>query len=73
MPILVIQSHRLTSPYTILPKPNVIDDFLMLSGINARCTQPTKILGPLRMNDVKCVVQLNIKLVSSTFTAVSKL
>lgn len=67
LPILVIPYHRLTSPYTILPKPNVIDDFLLLSGINADCTEPTNILGPLRMNDVKCVVQLNIKMASSAF------
>ncbi|KZP08139.1 hypothetical protein FIBSPDRAFT_901512 [Athelia psychrophila] len=43
LPILVIPDTRLTSPYTILPKPNVIDDFLLLSGINAGCTEPTSI------------------------------
>lgn len=72
LPILVIPDTRLTSPYTILPKPNVIDDFLLLSGINAGCTEPTSIVGPIRMNDVKCVVQLNIKMASSAFTPLTE-
>lgn len=67
VPILLIPNHRLSSPYTILPEPNVIDEFLQLSGINAHSTEPTGILGPLRMNDVKCVVQLIINLVRSIF------
>ncbi|KZP28579.1 hypothetical protein FIBSPDRAFT_885452 [Athelia psychrophila] len=61
MPILIIPDTRLRSPYTVLPKL-FIGDFLGLNGINAHCTEPTSISGPLRMNDVKCILQLNVKI-----------
>lgn len=72
MPILIIPDTRLRSPYTVLPK-SFIGDFLELNGVNAHCTEPTSISGPLRMNDVKCILQLTVKIVSSAFPFVSQL
>lgn len=63
--ILIIPDH-LHPPYTMLPK-TFIGDFLGLHGIDVHCTKPTSIPVPLRMNDVKCVLQLTVKIVSSAF------
>lgn len=64
VPILRIPDTILNTTYTVLPEPNAIDAFLLLNGIIPNCTGPTSILDPVRMNDVTCVVQLTVKIVS---------